>query len=95
MKNLSGHLSGLSPLTFPITLTDGTTIETVVDASRYFAGLSREQRAKHHWHVAIKMLEYALREASYLKAATMSLQTAFLLEGMLESPHPLDAHEIP
>jgi hypothetical protein len=36
------------------------------------------------------MLNNALKEPVYLKAATMSLQTAFVLEGILVSPHPLD-----
>jgi len=58
----------------------------------WFAGLTLEQRDKGHWMIAIRMLNNALKEPNYLKTATMSLQTAFILEGILASPHPLDSH---
>ena len=88
---LSG-LSNGSRLTFARILTDGTVIATVGDAAAWFAGLTLEQRDKGHWMIAIRMLNNALKEPNYLKTATMSLQTAFILEGILASPHPLDSH---
>jgi hypothetical protein len=88
---LSG-LSNGSRLSFPLTLTDGTVIATVGEAAAWFAGLTLEQRDKGHWMIAIRMLNNALKEPNYLKTATMSLQTALILEGILASPHPLDSH---
>jgi hypothetical protein len=88
---LSG-LSNNSHLSFPLTLTDGTVIATVGEAATFFARLPLEQRDKSHWTIAIRMLNNALKEPTYLKTATMSLQTALVLEGMLASPPPLDSH---
>ena len=88
---LSGLNNG-SPLSFPLTLTDGKVIATVGEAASWFAGLTLEQRGKGHWMIAIRMLNNALKEPSYLKTATMSLQTALILDGILASPHPLDSH---
>jgi hypothetical protein len=88
-------LSGLpnsSHLSFPFALKDGTTIVTIGEASVYFAGLTSEQRETGHWTIAIRMLNNAMKEPNYLKTATMSLQTALLLDGVLVSPHPLDNH---
>ena len=87
---LSG-LSNSSRLSFPLTLTDGTVIATVGEAATFFARLPLEQRDKSHWTIAIRMLNNALKEPTYLKTATMSLQTALILEGMLASPPPLDS----
>ena len=73
-------------------MADGTVIATVGEAAIFFAGLSLEQRDKSHWTIAIRMLNNATKEPAYLKTATMSLQTALVLEGMLASPSPLDSH---
>ena len=88
---LSG-LSNSSRLSFPLTLTDGTMLATVGEAASFFAGLPPEQRDKSHWTIAIRMLNNALKEPTYLRTATMSLQTALVLEGTLASPSPLDSH---
>jgi hypothetical protein len=80
------ELSTYSKLSFSLRLTDGTVIETVAEAAKYFSGLTVEQRARNPWKIAIRMLDVALKEPTYLKAATMSLQTAFVLEGLLASP---------
>jgi hypothetical protein len=88
---LSG-LSNNSRLSFPLGLTDGTVMATVGEAAAFFARLPLEQRDKSHWTIAIRMLNNALKEPTYLKTATMSLQTALILEGMLASPSPLDGH---
>ena len=88
---LSG-LSNNSRLAFPLTRTDGTVMTTVGEAATFFAGLTLEQRDKGHWTIAIRMLNNALKEPAYLRTATLSLQTALVLEGMLASPSPLDGH---
>ena len=79
-------LSGLtivSPLAFPLTLKSGQVIETDGDAASYFATLTEEKRRHSHWQVAVRMLNNALDQP---KTATMSLQTALLMEGLLASP---------
>ena len=88
---LSG-LSNNSRLSFPLTLTDGTVMTTVGEVANFFAGLTLEQRDKSHWMIAIRMLNNALKEPTYLRTATMSLQTALVLDDMLASPSPLDGH---
>ena len=42
--------------------------------------------AQGHWQIAVKMLNHALDQPTYLKTATISLQTALVLEGVLASP---------
>ena len=82
-------MSGLtivSLLAFPPTLKSGLVIETVGDAAAYFGTLSEERREHNHWQVAVRMLNHALDQPTYLKTATMSLQTALLMEGVLASP---------
>ena len=82
-------LSGLtivSPLAFPLTLKSGQVIETVGDAASYFGTLTEEKCGQSHWRVAVRMLNNALDQPTYLKTATMSLQTALLMEGLLASP---------
>ena len=64
---------------------------TVGEAATFFASLTLEQRDKGHWTIAIRMLNNALKEPTYLRTATMSLQTALVLEGQLASPSPLDS----
>jgi hypothetical protein len=79
-------LSGLtivSPLSFPLTLLDGTTIETIGDAADYLAHLPERDLTQHHWTVAIRMLGHALTEPTYLKTATMCFQTALAMHGVL------------
>jgi hypothetical protein len=71
------------PLTFR--LVDGRALQSVGEASELFAGLNRDQRERSHWQVAIRMFAHAMTEPAYLKAATMSLQTALLLDGLLQS----------
>lgn len=75
-----------SPLAFPLTLKNGQVIETVGDAASYFSTLSNDQREQNYWKVAVRMLNNALDQPTYLKTATMSLQTALLMEGILEGP---------
>jgi hypothetical protein len=37
----------------------------------------------HHWKVAVKLLESALKEPRYLYAANVTLQTALVLDRLL------------
>jgi hypothetical protein len=80
-----------SRLTFAVRLTDGTDLQTLQDMAAHLAALSEEQRRMHHWKVAVQALKVALNESVYLGAATISLQTACLLDGLLEQP-PLVPH---
>jgi hypothetical protein len=73
-------------LAFAMVLTDGRKIATLRDASLFFATLTPEERDESHWSVAIRMLGNAVKQPSYLKAATISLQTAFVIAGLLVSP---------
>jgi hypothetical protein len=59
---------------------------TLRDASLFFATLTPEQREESHWSIAIRMLGNALKQPTYLKAATISLQTALVVEALLASP---------
>jgi hypothetical protein len=82
-------LSGLtivSPLAFPLTLESGQIIEPVGDAASYFGTLSEEKCGHSHGQIAVRMLNHVLDQPTYLKTATMSLQTALLMEGLLASP---------
>jgi hypothetical protein len=79
-------LTGLtinSPLSFPLTLVDGRTIETIGDATIYLSRLPEEQCRQHRWTVAIRMLDHALTEPAYLRTATLCFQTALAMEGEL------------
>jgi hypothetical protein len=81
-------LANNSQLAFPLTLTDGKTIATVGEAADYFTNLSPDRRDLSHWKIAIRMLNNALKEPTYLKTATLSLQTALILDGILAQPSP-------
>jgi hypothetical protein len=76
-------LTTISPLSFPVSLADGTTVAMIGDAANYVGKLSEEQRERFHWVVAIRMLDHALREPRYLKTTTISFQTALALDGVL------------
>ena len=79
-------LTIISPLAFSLTLNNGQVIETVGDAAAYFGTLSADNLGQNHWKVAVRMLNNALNQPTYLRTATMSLQTALLLDGNLASP---------
>jgi hypothetical protein len=81
-ETLLSGLTIVSRLAFPLTLKNGQAIETVGDAAAYFGTLTGQKHGHSHWQIAVRMLNNAL----YLKTATMSLQTALLLEGVFASP---------
>ena len=78
-------LDKTSALPIPLALIDGKTLATVGDAGAYLSRLSAEQLEKHHWKVAIKLLDSALKEPRYLYAANVTLQTALILDGVAET----------
>jgi len=75
-----------SALAFPIVLADGRTISEIGDVANLFESLTEAQRNSSHWSIAIRMLDHALREQAYLKTATLSLQTALAMDGLLPPP---------
>lgn len=80
----SPQIHSTSPLPIALTLNDGTTLATVGDAGTYLSRLSEDQFQKHHWKVAVKLLDSALKESRYLYAANVTLQTALVLDGLLD-----------
>ena len=76
-------LSRETPLTFEIDLVDGSAIRTVGDVEAYLRNLNDGQSEASHWEIATRMFLNAMREPAYLKAATMSFQTALALDGLL------------
>ena len=76
-----------SALAFPIVLADGKTVSEVGDVADLFEALSEDQRRSSHWSIAIRMLDQALIEPAYLKTATLSLQTALAMDGLLDHMH--------
>ena len=73
----------VTPLPIALELKNGQTLATVGDAVIYFTHLSGTQRAKHHWQAAIQMFNTAVSEPAYLRTATISLQTALLMDQLL------------
>jgi hypothetical protein len=82
-------MSGLtivSPLSFPLALLDGRTIETIGDAVNHLAHVPERELGQYHWTVAVRMLDHALTEPTYLKTATICFQTALAMQGVLAGP---------
>jgi hypothetical protein len=78
-------LNSATRLDFEIVCKDGV-VATFGDAVRVFGDLTPDQHAQHCWKVAIQTLNSAIKEPRYLAAATISLQTALNLNGMLADP---------
>jgi hypothetical protein len=84
-KDFALLLDKTTALPIPLVLIDAKTLATIGDAGGYLSRLSAEQMEKHHWKVAIKLLDSALKEPRYLYAANVTLQTALILDGLLEA----------
>jgi hypothetical protein len=84
MVGQASMLDRTSTLTFPIELSDGKAIATIGDAAYLFESLTEQQRETSHWSIAIRMMDHALKEPTYLKTATLSLQTALAMDGLLD-----------
>jgi hypothetical protein len=52
----------------------------------FFATLTPQQCEASHRSIAIRMLGKALKQPTYLRAATISPQTALVIEALLASP---------
>ena len=77
----------VTPLPFPLELKDGRRLTVVGDAVAYFMHLSQTQQEAHYWRRAIRMFDTAVQEPTYLRTATICLQTAFLMDKLLaEAP---------
>jgi hypothetical protein len=48
--------------------------------------LTPEQREQHCWKLAVHLLNTVIKEPRYIKSATITLQTALDLSGMLAQP---------
>jgi hypothetical protein len=82
-------MSGLtivSPLSFPLALLDGRTIETIGDAANHLTHVPERELGQYHWTVAVRMLDHALTEPTYLRTATICFQTALAMQGVLAGP---------
>jgi hypothetical protein len=78
-------LVSTSPLGFEL-VCKHTTLKTVGDAVRAIAELTPEQRETYYWKVAILTLNSAIKEPQYISAATITLQSALNMTGMLAQP---------
>jgi hypothetical protein len=78
-------LISTTPLAFEL-VCKGTVLKTLGDAVRLYGELTPEQREEYFWRVAIHTLNSAIKEPRYLTAATINLQTALNLSGMLAEP---------
>jgi hypothetical protein len=79
------HLISNTPLAFELVCKE-TTLATIGDALRMFGELTPEQRDTYWWSTAIHMLNNAVKEPRYITTATITLQTALTLSGMLAQP---------
>jgi hypothetical protein len=84
MEKDQSALGRHSALAFPLELTDGRFISEIGDAAELFEALPDAKRQASHWSIAIRMLDHALAEPAYLKTATLSLQTALAMDGLLD-----------
>jgi hypothetical protein len=81
----------VTPLPFSLELKDGARLTVVGDAVVYFTHLSETQRSKHYWQTAIQMFNIAVKEPAYLRTATVCLQTALTVDGLLAPPPAAEA----
>jgi hypothetical protein len=84
-------LISTTKLAFELVCRDGI-VATVGDAIGVFGELTPEQRDTYWWNAAIQMLNCAINEPRYIAAATITLQTALNLSGMLVGPPPEAPH---
>lgn len=77
------YLTRETPLPFELELTDGSKIKTIGDVETYLRNLNDTQHLNSHWGIAVRMFANAMHEPAYLKAATVSFQTALATDGLL------------
>jgi hypothetical protein len=78
-------LIGTSPLAFELVCKDRV-LTTIGDAVRFLSELTPEQRETYWWKAAVHTINSAIKEPRYIKAATITLQTALNLSGKLAEP---------
>ena len=76
---------GATPLAFELVCKEKT-LATIGDAIRLIAELTAEQRTQYWWKVAMLSMNSAIHEPTYIKTATINLQTALNLNGLLAQP---------
>ena len=81
------QLTSATPLAFPLICKD-TTLDTLGDAVRLLGELTPDERDEFCWHIAGHMVNTAIKEPRYIKAATITLQTALTLNRMLAPETP-------
>jgi hypothetical protein len=74
-----------TPLAFQL-VCKTTTLATIGDALRLFGALTPQERDAYYWNAAMHMLNNAIKEPRYMATATITLQTALNLSGMLAQP---------
>jgi hypothetical protein len=85
----SGSCRNDTPLSYPLVLVDETVIATVGEAVLYIASLPPVYREWVHWQTASRTITRAALDPDYLQAATITLQTALLIDVRLSRPHLL------
>jgi hypothetical protein len=58
-------------------------IKTVGDVEGYLRNLNDDQHRNSLWGIAVRMFAHAMHEPAYLKAATLSFQTALAMDGLV------------
>jgi hypothetical protein len=85
-ESLLSQLSRDTPLAFKLVCND-IRLYTVRDAVRLVAELTPEQRETYWWKNVSHALNSATKEPQYVKVATLTLQAALTLSGMLAQPN--------
>lgn len=76
--------NSLARLTYELVAKPDTALHTLSDAVRFIASLTPGQRSYPHWTRAILALNAATHELGYIAMATMNLETALVLDHLLE-----------
>ena len=84
---IADFLTRETSLPFEVELIDGSKIKTVGDVEKYLRNLNNPQHLNSHWGIAVRMFANAMNEPVYLKAATLSFQTALAMDGLLVRLH--------
>jgi hypothetical protein len=74
-----------TPLAFKLVCKEKT-LATMGDAIRLVAELTPEERDQFWWKLTMVSINSAIRQPAYIKTATINLQTALHLNGLLAQP---------
>ena len=81
------RLTLITSLPFPLELKGGMRLTVVGDVVVYLTRLSETRQEAHYWKRVIRMFNIAVSEPTYLRTATICLQTALLMDQLLADPH--------